>query len=410
MPGRAIIRVMTDSLTGSRAAATPMAAPVPTRLVALDVLRGIAILGTLGTNIWILTDPEGIIGYLDRLGVAATDGWMWAERVLQQLVQGKFLGLLTIMFGIGLAIQQRSAQRAGRRWPGKYPWRAALLFLDGVLNFVLIAEFDVLTGYAVTGLIVAFLLATGPRAQRRWLVGAATVHLTMLTLLAAAMAAGGEQSSSAADPQPLDPNPYADGSFWDLVVFRLDNAVGFRLEAVFILPMSIALFLLGARLFRAGVFTPEGAGLRRRLMIVGFGVAAPLDLGIGLFIGGDMVLVTRYAIAPFVSLGILALVAEFYLRRPGTGFAGRRLSEVGRTALTCYILQNLVAAILCYGWGFGLAARFAPEARVPFTIGVYMAVIAVIAAFAHLWLRRFDRGPVEMLWNYSYRKLAGAGA
>ncbi|STZ74668.1 Predicted membrane protein [Mycolicibacterium fortuitum] len=30
-----------------------------TRLQSLDVLRGIAILGTLGTNIWIFTDPEG---------------------------------------------------------------------------------------------------------------------------------------------------------------------------------------------------------------------------------------------------------------------------------------------------------------------------------------------------------------
>lgn len=30
-----------------------------TRIAALDVARGIAILGTLGTNIWIFTDPAG---------------------------------------------------------------------------------------------------------------------------------------------------------------------------------------------------------------------------------------------------------------------------------------------------------------------------------------------------------------
>ena len=108
--------------------ATPAARP--SRVVALDVLRGIAILGTLGTNIWILTDPEGIIGYINRLGAPVEDGWGWAERVLQQFAQGKYLGLLTIMFGIGLAIQQSSAQRAGRRWPGKYPIRAGLLLLD----------------------------------------------------------------------------------------------------------------------------------------------------------------------------------------------------------------------------------------------------------------------------------------
>lgn len=393
---------MTESLT-TTTSATPAARP--SRVVALDVLRGIAILGTLGTNIWILTDPEGIIGYINRLGAPVEDGWGWAERVLQQFAQGKYLGLLTIMFGIGLAIQQSSAQRAGRRWPGKYPIRAGLLLLDGLLNFLLIAEFDVLMGYALTGLVVAYLLATSERAQRRWLIVQASIHVSMLTLLAVAMTADG--GGSVSDSEPLNPNPYADGSFWDLVLFRMENALGFRLETIFIFPMSIALFLLGARLYRAGVFAPEGARLRKRLMILGFGVAAPADLLLGVFVGGDVVLITRYGIAPFVSLGILALVAHFYLHRPRTGFVGARLSEVGRTALSCYILQNLVASIICYGWGFGLAARFSPDARVPFTVAVYLVVALVIVCFAHLWLRRFDRGPVEWLWNVTYRRLAG---
>ncbi|WP_433723231.1 DUF418 domain-containing protein [Nocardia sp. CA-129566] len=373
------------------------------RLVALDVLRGIAILGTLGTNIWILTNAEGLVGYLDELGGSAT-GWMWAERVLQQVTQGKFLGLLTIMFGIGLAIQQGSAVRGGRRWPGSYPWRAGLLFLDGVLNFVFIAEFDVLMGYAVTGLVVAFILATSERAQRRWLVIAAGLHIAMLTLIGIAMAFADQQDSTRREA--LDPNPYADGSFWDLVLFRLEHAGMFRFEPIFIFPMSIALFLAGARLFRAGVFGPEGARLRRRLMIIGFAVAAPIDLAVGVLGGGDLVLLTRYGSAPFVAFGLLASVAQFYLRRPRVGFVGRRLTEVGRTALSCYILQNLVASILCYGWGFGLAAHVSPDARVPFTVGIYLTVALIISTAAHLWLRRFERGPVEWMWNLSYRALA----
>ncbi|WP_433715629.1 DUF418 domain-containing protein [Nocardia sp. CA-084685] len=375
----------------------------PTRLVALDVLRGIAILGTLGTNIWILTHPEGLVGYIDEVGSPAT-GWMWSERVLQQLAQGKFLGLLTIMFGIGLAIQQGSAARADRRWPGSYPWRAGLLFLDGVLNFLFIAEFDVLTGYAVTGLVVAFILAISERTQRRWLAIAAGFHLAMLTLIGIAMAVANQQDST--PRQPLDPNPYANGSFWDLVLFRLDNAGMFRFEPIFVFPMSIALFLAGAQLFRAGLFRPEGERIRRRLMIIGFAVAAPIDLAVGVLEGGDLVLFTRYGTAPVVAFGLLALVAEFYLRRPRVGFIGRRLTEVGRMALSCYILQNLVASVLCYGWGFGLAARVSPDARVPFTVGVYLLVALIIVTIAHLWLRRFERGPVEWVWNRSYRALA----
>ncbi len=85
------------------------------RILALDVARGIAILGTFAANVWIFTDPAGIVGYLASVG---TDPW--PQRILMQLTQGKFLGLLTLMFGIGLAVQAASAQRAGRPWPGGY--------------------------------------------------------------------------------------------------------------------------------------------------------------------------------------------------------------------------------------------------------------------------------------------------
>ncbi|WP_460696904.1 DUF418 domain-containing protein [Nocardia thraciensis] len=383
---------------GPALAATPARSG---RLPALDVLRGIAILGTLGTNIWIVTNPEGLIGYLQGRGDPA-GAWEWTEKLLQQLAQGKFLGLLTIMFGIGLAIQQRSAVRGRRAWPGSYPVRAGLLFLDGLVNFLFIAEFDVLMGYAVTGAVVAYVLATSERAQRRWLLIAAGIHVAMLTLIAAAMAFASPSGSS--DSQPLDPNPYADGSFWDLVVFRVEHAGLFRLESLFAFPMSIALFLLGAKLFREGLFEPAGRPLRRRLMVLGFAIAAPLDLALGMW-DRDLVLFTRYGLAPLVALGILALVAEFYVGRTRTGFAGRRFSEVGRMALSCYILQNLVASSLCYGWGLGLAADVSPGARVPFTVAIYLAVCAIMLIFAHVWLRRFDRGPVEWLWHNSYRAL-----
>ncbi|MBB5917059.1 uncharacterized protein BJY24_005971 [Nocardia transvalensis] len=396
---------MSKSLAPAPAVASPPSDRRPARLPALDVLRGIAILGTLGTNIWILTDPQGLIGYLEDFGAPA-DAWQWTERVLQQLAQGKFLGLLTLMFGIGLAIQQRSAVRGGRPWPGTYPWRAGLLFLDGLLNFLFVAEFDVLMGYAVTGAVVAYILATSERAQRRWLLIAAGVHTAMLTLIAVGMtlaAAQGDSSASTGSPT-LDPNPYADGSFWDLVVFRATHAGIFRLEPIFVFPMSIALFLLGVRLFRAGLFEPAGRRLRRRLMALGFAVGAPLDLALGLA-NGNLVLITRYGTAPLVALGILALVAEFYVGRTRAGFVGRRFAEIGRMALSCYILQNLVASALCYGWGLGLAAQVEPDARVPFTAAVYLVVCVTMLIFAHLWLRIFDRGPVEWLWHTSYRAI-----
>ncbi|SKF18542.1 Predicted membrane protein [Mycobacteroides abscessus subsp. abscessus] len=372
------------------------------RYVSLDVMRGIAILGTLGTNIWIFTNPEGFIGYVS--GVGRAEGvWRWVEAVLQQLCQGKFLGLLTVMFGIGLAIQQHSAQRRGDSWPGAYPVRAGLLFVDGVVNFLLFTEFDVLTGYAVTGLIVAFVLATSARSQRIWLSAAVLVHVAILMVIVGAVVASPPPEDN--PPVQQQPNPYAEGSFWDLMVFRVDHLLVFRAETILILPVAIAMFIAGAMVFRAGVLAPEGAELRRRLMIAGFIVALPIDLIVGLFWGSAGMLVGRYLTAAIIAFGVLAAVAQFYVAGRVPGIVGRALGTVGRMALSCYVLQNALAGALCYGWGLGLAQRMGPGTVVPGTIGVYALVVAVLMLFSKLWLSRWERGPLEMLWQASYQRL-----
>lgn len=380
--------------------------PTAGRILSLDVLRGIAILGTLATNIWIFTHPEGFIGYLAGThGAEGVAGWI--ERILQQIPQGKFLGLLTVMFGIGLAIQRESALRAGRPWPGSYLWRAALLFLDGLLNYLLVVEFDILMGYAVTGALVAWILAGSERRRRRWMWTMAVVHTAMLLLVTLALAAFGD---GAPPPSAVGFNPYADGSWWQLVELRIRHVLLFRIEPVFFLFASVALFLAGAALYARGVLDARGHTLRRRLMWLGLGLALPLDFAVGLSGGPAGIVLARYGIAPLVALGLLALVAEFYVRRPSLGAAGRRLAEVGRVALSAYVLQNILASILCYGWGLGLAGRLDADSRVPATLAIYLLVSAMIVLLAHLWLRRFRQGPLEWLWQAGYRRLQAPAA
>lgn len=302
------------------------------------------------------------------------------------------------MFGVGLAIQQASAVRHERPWPGRYWRRALVLFLDGLVHFLLVAEFDVLMGYALVSFLVSALLILRPVVRTRWVIGAVAVHLAVVVLAVIAMMLPGEGTTG----ERSTANPYADGSFWDLVLFRADHGLLFRAETIFLVPLTIAMFLTGARLFQAGIFGPDGTDLRRRLTRIG-AVAAVVDLAVGiagapLGLSGPAVFVGRYAIAPLVALGLLAVIAEFYQRR-AVGRVGGALSKVGRTALSCYVLQNLVASALCYGWGLGLAARFGADHRLAFTVAVYVTVMACLLAASALWTRRFDRGPIEMLMH-----------
>jgi uncharacterized protein len=182
----------------------------------------------------------------------------------------------------------------------------------------------------------------------------------------------------------------------------------FRAEILLIVPSATVLFLLGSRLLRAGAFddTPAGARIRRRLVAAGFGVGLPLN-ALTAFGGEDWFLVDRYLLPPLVALGLLGLVTTIVLRSRRTpGPMRRGLAAVGRTALSCYVLQNLLGAALCYDWGLGLAARFA-DLRPWWVVGLWAGVSAVLLVLAPLWLRRFDRGPLELVAHRLYEKRRG---
>jgi len=366
--------------------------------VLLDVLRGVAILGTLATNVWIFTNPQGIIGlFSDPVTDPTTGAGAAVEWLARTLANGKFLGLLTLMFGVGLEIQRRSAVRRGRTpWPGWYPWRATLLLFDGVLHYILVVEFDILMGYAVTALILAFVIGRSPRVERAWVAVAATVHVLLITAGTLGLRAAGP--APAGEPTTL----YTEGSWLDQVQFRLEGVAFGRAEAVLTIPMAIALFLLGAWLFRAGTFGADERArrIRHRLLVVGLGIGLPVDLWLAAA-GEDWFLVERYVTGPLVSVGYLGMVGLLLDRGRLPTQAVRAMSDVGRMALSCYMLQNIIGSVLFYGWGLGLAARLG-DARPWWTLVAWAAISLLVIAAARLWLRRFDRGPIEAVWAWAY--------
>lgn len=193
---------------------------------------------------------------------------------------------------------------------------------------------------------------------------------------------------------------------WQLLT-RLDSIVALRAEILLIVPSSVVLFLVGSRLTRAGVFADTVAGrcVRRRLMIVGLGVGAPLNACTA-FAGPAWFLLDRYLLPPVVGLGVLGLVTHLVLRgRSEPGPVRRGLAAVGRTALSCYVLQNLVASVLCYGWGLGLAARFAGTGPL-WVVALWAGVCGLCTGLAVAWLHRFERGPLELVMH----RVTGLGA
>ena len=185
-------------------------------------------------------------------------------------------------------------------------------------------------------------------------------------------------------------------------MFRVNDFLGGREEAIFILPMAIALFLLGTFLYRGGLFEARGKKLRIWLMAIG-GVAFVYDT-LGSVIP-ELVppgMYGRYVVPIFVAFGIAAAVAAFYLDRE-PGWTGRRLEDVGRMALSTYVGQNIVSMLLFSSWALDLDAKLPAELGFFAIVLCYVLVALIIIVFATLWRRRFRQGPLEWLWGVSYR-------
>ncbi|MGJ0153996.1 DUF418 domain-containing protein [Streptomyces sp. CH8.1] len=371
-----------------------------TRLPLLDVLRGAAILGTLMTNVWIFASPGSEWSVLQG-GMKAPDALTdpsaatIAEAVFRFLADGKFLALLTVLFGVGLAIQYDSAARRGEPWPGRYPKRAAFLFVEGTVHFVLVFAWDVLMGYAVTALLVAWLLARSEKVRRAAMWTAGGVHLALMGLLTLDATARPDGAPKASDPAAVD--LYAHGSWPAQVAFRLDHFLALRIEPVISFGLLVFLFLLGVRLHRAGAFAATDAGRRIRARLAAWGLGLGLPLNAATYLGGgDFYLLGRYGAAPLLALGYIGLIGIALDRLWIPGSATRALGSVGRTALSCYVAQNLLCMLLCYGIGLGLADRQA-DSGPWWVMGMWAGVSLTLAAGSWLCLRRFDRGPLEAL-------------
>ncbi|WP_191963839.1 DUF418 domain-containing protein [Psychrobacillus sp. AK 1817] len=360
------------------------------RLRLIDILRGFAVLGTLGTNIWIFA----YLGDLSYITTANFTEWWVLEDFLRMvvlfIVNGKLLGLLTIMFGVGLEMKYQQAIRKGNAWPGVYIWTLLFLLLEGFIHFTLVMEYDILMSYAVTGLIVALVLKRGDTFIKKIMIGVGSFHaIIVLLILVGALVGVVNMSLGSYEGAAL----YESGTWLKQVENRLFNFVYYRLEAILIVPMNICLFLLGVFLMRSGVFskTEKGKSQRKKLFQIGMYIGVPLNLLI--FIpGGAFDLPVRYLFAPIMSLGYIGLFGILIEYRKFE-WLWSRFEEVGKMSLSCYVSQNLIASIVFYGWGLGLGGKLGSLS----IITIWLSITLFQFLFAYFCIRKLHTGPLEWM-------------
>ncbi|WP_345911585.1 DUF418 domain-containing protein [Bacillus altitudinis] len=368
------------------------------RIRLLDILRGFAILGTLGTNVWFFA-YAGDTFATDQIADEYENG-SFLESLVSMFVYGKMLSLLTIMFGVGLELKYQQAKRKNMTWPGTYLWILLFLFIEGFVHFALVMEYDVLMSYAITGLLVAFIVRGGSRRIKKGLIVSGVIHLLVTAFLVVFSFSELENESYGESSEPAYEEQLPE-TWISQVQDRLQHFLMYREEAIFIIPMNTFLFLLGVRMMRAGVFyaNERGQTLRKTLFRMGLWIGLPLNALV--FVPNEIVeFVVRYVFSPFLSIFYIAVVAKL-LERTESWFMWTWFEYVGKMALSCYILQNVICSLLFYSWGLGLGGQINAPLIVLSWLFISLLQIAISALCLNVW----RIGPMEYIRSQALRRV-----
>jgi uncharacterized protein len=344
------------------------------RLAAIDILRGIALFGVMAINVVFEFRVSIFLEFLSPDRTASPIDQMVA-RVLDQAVELKAFALFSLLFGVGLAIQFDRLP-AGRR-AALLLRRLAVLLAIGLVHLTLIWNGDILTEYALAGFVVLPFLF-GPR----WLVGVGSLAFLSLYLSDYLFRLVPLYDKAWIGRHVVEAaHVYGAGGFAEILSFRLDEISAIAPLHVWVFPRTLALFLIGAFVWRTGVLQRAS---EHRSLIFGAGfVSLVVTIGAGQSLA-SVTLALAYAC-------FIIAAASTQLGPNLLGWA----APLGRMAFTNYLMQSLIFGWVFYGYGLGLFGKLGAATALMIGVAVYVAQVII----SRWWLARFNFGPVEWLWR-----------
>lgn len=377
--------------------------PTRDRIDQIDALRGFALFGILLANIlywsgWVLVTPA------ERAVMAGPEAQLWQFRFQHLLVDGKFYTLFSLLFGAGFALQLERLARRGADGLRIYRRRVLVLLAIGLFHSLLIWDGDILTLYAVMGLLLPLFHRW---SERRLLAGAVTLIFVVPLMGSWLVEAPGRSLYALSDavlaalgyrPGPdvaMKILPNAD--LRDVAAWNLSGtwfSWGLRLDS-WRIPKVLGIMLLGILVGRrlAAETLLGDRKLLMQVLIAGLAVGVPFSLAYALLPGQHQDgWASQLGTVPLA----LAYAAAFMLAWPRLGHVLGQFVAPGRMALTNYLAHSIVGAILFYGIGFGLIGRLSP-------LQFYTVAVAIFASqvvLSRWWLSTHRQGPMEAIWRY----------
>jgi uncharacterized protein len=366
------------------------------RVIALDALRGIALLGILLVNFSFFAMPDGAFGtYI------TTAFPMWWDRAAQFLIDalcdGKFILIFSFLFGWGFHTQLSGTNTDTAT--ARYRRRLLGLLVIGLAHAALLFIGDILVTYALLGIPLYFM--RGWSSSR--LVKVAVVMWLASVVGHVLLGVAFSQMAPVADTTREALRVHLTGGFAGVMRFRLQALGGYYLiTPLLFMPQVFGMFLIGLAAARehqahdmerlqrlAGLLLPallipaligniSYAWLNSQLSTRVDAVASLLSIG------------ARGLFAPMLSLVYLCIAAGA-LTAQRSATVVRWMSGEGRSSLSLYIGESILMGLIFNGYGLGMYGRIGPAAGIAICVAVY----ALLLLLMRQWMRHFRLGPLE---------------
>ena len=380
------------------------------RIFSLDVLRGFALLGILVMNIQSFSMPSAT--YLNPTAFGDFTGvnfylWLLGHVFFEQ----KFMTLFSMLFGVGVMVFSERLQ-AKSLSVAKYHYRRTFwLLFFGLIHGYVFWYGDILYTYAMCGFWVYLLRKKS--ATTLFILAFVFIAISSAISLLTGFAIPHMPAEVTNDIMQIwRPDAAAiqveiaayTGSWDEAIVYRAEETVFFQtyLLLTHLIWRAGGVMLLGMALYKWEFFslqkqTQTYITLALLSAVVGFtlvllGVDAILQhnftLEYTMFIGSQF----NYWGSIFVGIAYASLVM-LWAKLGKLMSLQQRLSSLGQTAFSNYILQTLICTAWFYGLGFfATFDRFA-------LLWVVLAVWLFQLLVTPIWLRYFRFGPLEWVWR-----------
>ena len=405
-----------------------MTAP-SSRIPAMDVLRGCAVMGILWMNIAAFALPEQAYYSPATAGPLSTgDIAFWTVSFL--FADGKMRALFSMLFGASMLLLIDREEMAGRDGRQAQIIRSAWLFVLGLAHYLLLWWGDILMIYALTGLAALLFVRKEPLSLLKWAFLFFALHMLLCTAFVATLY-GWSHAAAAPDAaanvkqgfdyfiaslsDPAHPairqeiSTYR-GGYGGIFLHHLALFGGQWLTNLpFVTLDTLGFMLLGMAMLKGGFLTGRWQAEQywrtaRHCFLIGLvpmaGLAAwVIGSGFAVLPALGTVMAWSFPFRIPLAVGWAALILWLFVRYRDHGLMAR-IGAAGRVALSNYLGSSLIMGALFYGWGLGLVGRVSHIALPLFVIPAW----AVMLLWPPLWLSRFAMGPAEWLWRSLARR------